>query len=141
MPGWSGLMQMVCTGNNPGLSNITFLSMIDLNPSDVSCVYSTLKFVSKEATHHNRTPVITFDQPLYWKALIISCDEECKNIIVRLCGFHTEMSFLGSIGRLMSGTSLKELLELVYAPNAVTHMLSGKAVSGSVRGFMLVDIA
>ena len=52
-----------------------------------------------------------------------------------------EMSFLGSIGRLMSGTGLKELLELVYAPNAVTHMLSGKAVSHSVRGFMLVDIA
>jgi len=51
------------------------------------------------------------------------------------------MSFLGRIGRLMSGTSLKELLELVYAPNAVTHMLSGKTVSGSVRWFMLVDIA
>ena len=87
MPGWSVLMQMVCTGNNPGLSNITFLSMIDLNPSDMPCVYSTLKFVSKEASHHNRTPVTTFDQPLYWKALIISCDEECKNIIVRLGGF------------------------------------------------------
>ena len=58
-----------------------------------------------------------------------------------LAGFYTEMSFLGSIGRLMSGMGLKELLELVYAPNAVTHMLSGKAVSRSVRGFMLVDIA
>jgi hypothetical protein len=41
----------------------------------------------------------------------------------------------------MSGSGLKELLELVYAPNAVTHMLSGKAVSRSVRGFMLVNIA
>jgi hypothetical protein len=71
MPGWSDLMEMVCTGSNPGLSNITFLPMIDLNHSDMSCVYSTLKFVSKEASHHNRTPVITFDQPLYWKALII----------------------------------------------------------------------
>ena len=41
----------------------------------------------------------------------------------------------------MSGTGLKELFELVYAPNAVTHMLSEKAVSRSVRGFVLVDIA
>ena len=64
-----------------------------------------------------------------------------QNIIVRLGGFHTEMSFLGSIGRLVSWTGLKELVELVYAPNTVTHMLSGKAVSRSVRGFMLVDIA
>ena len=47
------------------------------------CVYSTLKFVSKEAALHNMTPVITFDQPLYWKALIITCGEECKNILVR----------------------------------------------------------
>ena len=141
MAGWSGLMQMVCTGNNPGLSNVTFLPMIDLNPSDMSCVYSTLKFVSKEASRYNRTPVITFDQPLYWKALMITCGEECKNVVVRLGAFHTEMSFLGSIGSLMSGTGLKELLELVYAPNTVTHMLSGKAVSRSVRGFMLVDTA
>ncbi|CAG2245619.1 unnamed protein product [Mytilus edulis] len=64
-----------------------------------------------------------------------------KNVVVRLGGFHTEMSFLGSIGRLMSGSGLKEVLELVYAPNAVNHMLSGKAVSRCVRGFMLVDIA
>jgi hypothetical protein len=63
------------------LSNITFLPMIDLNPSDMSCLYSTLKFVSKEASHHNRTPVITFDQPLYWKALIISCDEVCSSFV------------------------------------------------------------
>jgi hypothetical protein len=38
------------------------------------------------------------------------------------------MSFLRSIGRLMSGTGLKEL---VYA---ATHMLSGKAVSRSAKG-------
>ena len=50
------------------------------------------------------------------------------------------MSFLGSISRLMSGMDLKELLEIINAPNAVTHMLSGKAVSRSVRGFMLVNI-
>ncbi|CAC5394804.1 unnamed protein product [Mytilus coruscus] len=94
VPGWSGLMQMVCTGNNPGLSNVTFLPMIDVNPSYMSCVYSTLKFVSKEASYHNRTPVINFDQPLYLKALMITCGEECKNVVVRLSGFNTEMSFL-----------------------------------------------
>ena len=41
----------------------------------------------------------------------------------------------------MSGTGLKELLELVYGPIAVTHMLREKAFSRSVRGFVLVDIA
>ncbi|CAC5370024.1 unnamed protein product [Mytilus coruscus] len=96
---------------------------------------------SLTASRQGRTPVITFDQPLYWKSVMITSGEECSNIIVRLGAFHTEMSLLGSIGRIMSGSGLKEVLELIYAPNAVTHMLYGKAVSRAVRGFMLVDTA
>ncbi|CAG2195139.1 unnamed protein product [Mytilus edulis] len=62
-------------------------------------------------------------------------------MVLRLGPFHTEMSFLGSIGNLMSNTGLKEMLELIYAPNAVTHILSGKAVARAFRGHMLVDTA
>ncbi len=51
------------------------------------------------------------------------------------------MSFLGSIGHLMAGSGLQELLELVYASNTVSHMMTGKAVSRAVRGHMLVDAA
>lgn len=51
------------------------------------------------------------------------------------------MSYLGSIGHLMSGSGLQELLEVVYAPNSVVHMMSGKAVSRAVRGHLLVDAA
>ncbi len=49
------------------------------------------------------------------------------------------MSFLGSIGRIMSGSGLQDVLQLVYAPNAVDHMLSGKAVERAVRGHFLVE--
>ena len=52
-----------------------------------------------------------------------------------------QMSFLGSIGRLMAGSGLQELLEVVYADNTVSHMMTGKAVSRAVRGHMLVDAA
>ena len=52
-----------------------------------------------------------------------------------------KMSFLGSIGHLMAGSGLEELLEVVYAGNTVCHMMSGKAVSRAVRGHMLVDAA
>jgi hypothetical protein len=44
------------------------------------------------------------------------------------------MSFLGSIGNIMNNTGLSELLESVYAPAAVVHMLSGKAISRAIRG-------
>lgn len=51
------------------------------------------------------------------------------------------MSFLGSIGNIMSGSGLRSVLELVYAENTVTHMLSGKAYDRAIRGHLLVDAA
>ncbi len=119
--------------------------MIDMNPSDISCVYSTLTFVCAQAKRYNVTPVVTFDQPLWWKALTViqndHKDSSLKSVVLRLGGLHTQMSFLGCIGHLMAESGLKELLELVYANNTVIHMLTGKAIARSVRGHLLVDAA
>ena len=49
-------------------------------------------------------------------------------MIVRLGAFHVEMSFLGSIGHLMAGSDLREVLELIYASNAVDYIMTGKAI-------------
>ncbi len=51
------------------------------------------------------------------------------------------MSFVGCIGTLMDDSGLKEVLEVVYAQNTVTHMLSGKAISRAIRGHLLVYAA
>ena len=144
-PSWSGMMQFVQKGDHPGKSSIMFLPMIDMNPSDSTCIYSTLKFIADHARRHSAKPVVTFDQPLWWKALTIvdaePLDSELKNIVLRLGGFHLEMSFLGSIGHLMSASGLQHILELVYAPNAVVHMFTGKAIARAVRAHLLVDAA
>ena len=52
-----------------------------------------------------------------------------------------EMSFLDSIGYLMAGSGLQEVLETVYAEQVVCHMLTDKAVDRAIRGHMLVDAA
>ncbi|KAH3721713.1 hypothetical protein DPMN_064661 [Dreissena polymorpha] len=41
----------------------------------------------------------------------------------------------------MSGSGLQEVLQTVYAGNAVTHMMTGKAVSRATRRHFLVDNA
>ncbi|EFX73412.1 hypothetical protein DAPPUDRAFT_325339 [Daphnia pulex] len=51
------------------------------------------------------------------------------------------MNFSCCIGHLIDGSGLQELLSLVYAENAVPHMLSGKAISRAVRGHLLIDSA
>ena len=50
-------------------------------------------------------------------------------------GFHLLMSFFGGIGGLMKGIGLEEALEVVFAENAVSHMITGKAISRAVRGY------
>ena len=144
-PAWSDMMQLVHCGSHPGKSSVMFLPMIDISPSDTTCIYSTLKYVQEHAQCHDVTPIITFDQPLWWKALMIILTEPIgsglRDIVLHLGGFYTEMSFLGCIGHLMAASGLQELLELIYAPNAVVHMLSGKAISQAVRGHLIVDVA
>lgn len=145
LPGWAGTMQGICHGKHPGKSSVMFLPIIDLDPTDMSCVYSTLLFISEHASRYAITPILTFDQPLWWKALTIQLkhpeNSSIKSIVLRLGGFHIMMSFLGSIGHLMADSGLQELLELIYAKNAVVHMLSGKAVARAIRGHFLVDSA
>ena len=56
----------------------------------------------------------------------VSEDSEIKDVILRMGGFHTQMSFLGAIGHSMGGSGLKEVFVCVYDSNTVTHILSGK---------------
>ena len=51
------------------------------------------------------------------------------------------MSFMGSIGYMMSGSGLEEVWNQVYAENTVPHMMSGKAYSRALRGYVLVHSA
>ncbi|KAK6176036.1 hypothetical protein SNE40_014400 [Patella caerulea] len=133
-PVWTGLMQTVAKGPYPGNSSISYMPMIDMSATDMSCVYSTLHFVCAQAKAQNVTPILTFDQPLWLKAQIIIQNElltsELQNIVLRLRGFHTEMSYLRCI---------QELMEVVYASNTVMQMLSGKALSRTVRGHFLIN--
>ena len=86
---------------------------------------------------------MTFEQPLWWNSTCIVNDEspesDLKRVVLRLGAFHTQMRFLGSIGHIMKGSGVQEALELIYAHNAVSHILSGKAVQGEIHGHFLVN--
>ena len=88
--------------------------MINMNPSDLSCIYSTLSCVFTQEKKHNVTPILTFDQQLWWKAFQIRESEpegsDIHSIVLRLGGFHLVMSFLGCMGHIMTGTGLQDVL-------------------------------
>jgi len=117
------------------------LPITDCIPNDLTCFFSTLKFISQHAASLQMpTACIRFEHPLWLKAIDVIHSHQL-NIVCRLGPFHTMMSFLGSIGAVMAGSGLTELLESCYGSNAVTQMLAGKAVKRAVRGHILADSA
>ncbi|KAJ8881758.1 hypothetical protein PR048_018244 [Dryococelus australis] len=62
-------------------------------------------------------------------------------VTLRLGGFHLLVSFMGSIGFIMSGSGIEELWMQVYAKSSVTHSISGHAFSRAVRAHMLISQA
>lgn len=140
-PNWSGFMQNVRTSIIAEKSDVHLLPIIDLNPSNESCIYSTLLYIKQQAANLNIvTACLTFDQPLWWKAVGI-IEAKKMEIVCKLGGFHTLMIFLGSIGSVMASSRLEETLTEIYANNVVPHILSGKAVSRALRGHFLVEAA
>ncbi|ELU08433.1 hypothetical protein CAPTEDRAFT_217951 [Capitella teleta] len=49
-------------------------------------------------------------------------------MVIRLTPFRTQRIFMGTIGHLMSGSGLEDILELVYASNIAGHILSGSVL-------------
>ena len=141
---WSGTMSMVYTGDNHrGISSFEFLPTINLRSSDMNCIYSTLLFVDNEAKKYGCRCVITFDQPLFIKALMILTAEGCpfKDTILRLGGFHTMLCFLACIGDTMENSGLAEAMAVVYADGSVPHILNGKSYSRAIRSHSIIGKA
>ena len=51
------------------------------------------------------------------------------------------MSFYGSVGTIMDGSGISKLFECVYGPNAVKHVVTGKAVSRASRAHLPTESA
>ena len=86
------MMQMLYCGEHPEKSSIVFLSMIDLDPNNPSCIFYMLNFVCCQAKKYDLVKFITFDNPLFWKAITIIQSEAVENylkcIILQLCDSH-----------------------------------------------------
>ena len=64
-----------------------------------------------------------------------------KKLVARFGGFHTLMSYLGAIGKVMKGSGIEELFNEVYAENTVQQIIYGKALSRALRAHLLAESA
>lgn len=136
VPGWNGFMEKVTAHqeylrlpfiNNPSSSKDTIFT-------------SLLMAVDKCKLLGQNRCIVTFAQPLYWKAREIVALElpELSTVTVRLGGFHLAMSFMGVIGMIMAGSGLYQLLTTIYAEISIRKIMTGHAYSRAVQGHFLI---
>ena len=131
----SGFMEHIASHSKNGYSKstVTMLPLLDLQPSNERCIYVTLLFVENQSKKLDmETPCILIDHSLLYKANKIITE---KNLIIvcHLSGFHTLVSFLGSIGIFMGGCRIEVVLVLVFSTNAVKTFSTRKDYSGVLR--------
>ena len=82
--------------------------------------------------------MLTADLQLYRVAVNVlwAYPEQFDNIVLRLGGMHTPMSFIGSVGSLMAESGLYEMLESTFA--GVQKMMTGKKFPQNMRAPRIV---
>ena len=139
---WSGYVQSVMSADRVQLDTVQILPLLDLKSSDENTLLSVIQYVADQV-RHCQVPctTITFDQPLYIKAVEINETIQCKTIVIRLGGFHLLMSAVGSAFSLMKASGIEEAMMEVYGVNVVPQMMCGKAIARALRAINLLDAA
>lgn len=100
------------------------MPMIDLDLKD-TFVYSTMYFVVEQAKYHSTVPVLTLDKPLWFRAYManvnLSSEISFKSVVLSLVGLNGRNEICGSIGHIMTGSSLSEIIETICCDNTATH--------------------
>lgn len=146
VPGWNGFMEQITEQQPFEHSKILYLPFINAPPTELTTVVTTLLYAYKAGTSSGqKLIIITFDQQLYWKARDIigsaPADSELQNIFVRLGGFHLIMSFMGAIGKIMSGSGLENAWATIYAEGSIPAMLLGKSYGRAIRAHLLTNLS
>ena len=116
-------MQAMSRGEHPKPSSFHFLPLIDLQPSNIDYVYSTLVFIKEECKKIDCYPVVTFDQPLYIKAMSLTKAQD------------------SDVGHIMKGSGLEEVIGQCYSELTVRDILKGKAFTRAIRAHSIVHRA
>ena len=112
------------------------LDMVPANPTTLQTSMTQAKILSFK--HGRRFCIYTCDQQLYWIAasVLLHNTKLAKDFYLLLGCMHFLMSYIGSIGVLMAGTGMKEILEKAF--DGVPKMLTGKKYPQNLRALRML---
>ena len=116
-------------------TKIVYLPLIDNAPVDPSTM---VKAQNISENVEQQYVVFIADQQLYRVALHVQWENQTqlRNIHLRLGGMHLLISYSSSVGTLMTGTGMQEILTTAFV--VVLKMLTGKKYPQKVRAFMIL---
>lgn len=127
------------------VSEIYFAPFIHADRSDNNTIFTAInESVDETLSLSMKNYVITFDQPLYVKANDIvgahNFGDEIK-VVVKLGGFQTVLSFLGTEEFIMKDFGLQKMFLRVYGENTVEKIASGHQYTRALRANSLILLA
>ena len=138
----SGVRRVIYSKDVHDTHSVIYCPVIDLKSDSNSHVYTSLLYVIEQ---HRKLglpglPIITFDMPLWKRAMIVKFQMKLK-IIILMGNFHNEMASLAGIGYLMKNSGIEEVMQLIYKVNTTKAVLLGKDYERGVRVHGLIASA
>jgi len=135
VPQIAGCMHIMTKENSkPEPHQIEFLPIIDIPSGHWKCVYTTVTYIMEQ---HEKLklpgkPVITFDQPLWHKSMVLTKHLNLP-VVVLLGNFHTQMSLLGGIGYITANSGIEQAYGTIYGEESIKYIMNGKSYERAMR--------
>ena len=117
-----------------------YTPLIDMTPADPDTLMTAMVQAQKLTKEcRQEITIFTNDQQLYKVAVNVTWvyRERFSLLIPRLGGMHLLMSFIGSVGELMTDSGLEEILNSSFG--GVPNMLAGKRFLQNFRALRIVE--
>jgi hypothetical protein len=144
VPTWSGwISRTTATGDSVQLSNIGYMQPI-LHPitnyqTVQECIIRSVEVTRKL---NQQFTFVTFDYAAAKIAFDIVWDKPAvyKNVVVHLGAFHTMCSYMGALGKMMSGSGFEEIIieAGVCASGSISQVVSGSHYNRAMRVHQLM---
>lgn len=144
-PMWVGFNSKIVQDNSPK-QKVTYLTPINLSPTDKSVVLETMSQAQKAAQEcHQRYIQITYDLAIAKIALQIQATEHPRfdNVFIHLGSFHIMMAYFKAIGKFIDDCGLSYMMVQsdLLASGSVNGYISGKHFNRCKRLHPIVAVA
>ena len=143
VPSWAGWLSKTATDNESTISNVEYLAPLSESINENSTVQYILdKSLAASQEVGQEYAIVTFDLAVAKKAyaLVWQNSAQFGKVLDRMGVFHTLCSLFGTLGKMMNGSGLSEIIleSGICASRSLNRVMNGKHFNRALRVHKLV---